>query len=308
MAGTAGVIWTSTLALGLRKTLDGIVDDTTDQMDSNQVARQYMRVESMDSAYEDYTSFAGPAYASEKPEGTDIAVGTMDMGPVLRIFARTFALRMLITEEALEDNKYPQLVRLAKMCKRAIYNTRNLDATSILVNAWDTNYVGADGLPLCSASHTLPGGGTYSNTLSVPMSPSVQALIVVKSAIRKLPALDGSPQQNLMPKKVVCPVEQESVWQEIMGSKMRPDAGNFAAINVTNRWQMEDTFANVYWDNTTTNWGVTTNADDPILFKDRRAPRGKSWVDEEKGIMSFSCSDRHGMGWPDPRAFFGSQA
>ena len=300
-------IFRSTIAQFLRKTLDGIVDDTTDDMAGGMVARNFMKVESMDHAYEDYTSIGGPAYAAEKPEGVDVPIGDMSVGPMLRIFARTFGLRMLVSEEAIEDNKYKQVIRAAKYLKRAVYNTLNVDATSVLVRAWDTNYVGADSLPLFSSSHTLPGGGTYSNQLATPMSPSAQALIIVKSSIKKLPGLDGVVQQYLMPKKVICPTEQESVWEMILGSTLNPVPGNFAQINVVKRFGLE-LYANPFWDNTTTNWCVQTNAEDQILLKQRRKPRGRTWVNEAPGIMEFSCTDRHGLGWPDPRAMFGSQS
>lgn len=300
-------IWTSHVAIFLKKTLSGIVSDKEDGMDGNMVARQYMKVESMSDAYEDYTSYAGPGLASEKPEGVEIATGEMYVGPQVRIFARTFGIRLLVTEEAIEDCKYPEVIKAAKMCKRAIYNTLNVDATSVLVRAWDANYVGADGQPLCSTTHTLPSGGSYSNTFAVPMSPSRTALIAMKSAIRKLPGLDGIVQQYLQLEKIVCPVEQESTWEMILGSTMAPEPGNFAAINVVKKWGLT-VYANPYWDNTTTNWLGFTNAEDKVLFKQRRKPRGQTWVDEAAGIMQYSCTDRHGLGWTDPRAVYGSQA
>lgn len=303
----ASPIFSSHVALMMKKNLKGIIKDKSDGMDASMVARQFMRVESMEDAYDDYVPVAGPGLASEKHEGTDIAVGEMFVGLPTRIYARTFAVRILITEETVEDNKYPEVIKAGMACKQAIYNTLNVDATSILVNAWDTSYTGGDALPLFSSSHLLPGGSTYSNNLATPMSPSRSALIVMKSAVRKLPALTGIVQQYLQLKKIVCPVEQESVWEMILGSKMAPEPGNFSAINVTAKWQLE-MFANPFWDNTTTNWAALTNCEDPLLLKQRRKPRGANYNNEDAEIMTFKCSDRHGVGWTDPRAAYGSQA
>ena len=306
----AAAIFQSTLALFLRKTLDGIVDDTSDEMAASEPGKEFLKFEPMEGAYEDYTSIAGPGLAKEKPEGEDIGIGEMFVGGVLRITARTIGLRMIITREAIEDNKYPQVIRAARMCKRAIYNTRAFDQAAVLVRAWDTTdnrFLCADSLPLCSASHLLPTGATYSNTLSVVLGPSVQAISAVRTAIRKLPALDGLPQQHLMPTKVVHPIEQDPVWDYIFGSSMDPQAGNFSKINVARKWNI-DHYGCVYWDNTSTNWLVRTNAEDQVLFKERRKPEGHSWVTEESQNMSYSCTERHTVGAPDPRAFYGSQA
>jgi hypothetical protein len=64
----------------------------------------------MSDHYEDDLEMGGPALASEKPEGTEISVGAMREGVLTRYFARTFALRIIVTEEAMEDKKYDQVI------------------------------------------------------------------------------------------------------------------------------------------------------------------------------------------------------
>ena len=172
----------------------------------------------------------GPGLAAETDEGEEIAVGTIREGFLKRYTPRKFALKLIVTDEAMEDNKYPETLRLAKRLDRAIYKTADIDATNILIRAANATYVGGDGVSLASAAHTLPAGGTFSNTLATPMAPSALALATVRSLVMKLPGHDGVTEGYDI-KKVVGPTEQWAAWKTILGSEKSPEAGNFAAIN-----------------------------------------------------------------------------
>ncbi len=63
-----------------------------------------------------------------------------------------------------------------------------------------------------------------------------------------------------------------------------------------------------YWSNTTTNWGIITNADNGVQAKWRRKPRSKSWVENDNETMKYSISARWARGWSDARGFFFSNA
>src|SRR5689334_4682382 len=98
---------------------------------------------------------------------------------------------------------------------------------------FNTSFVGGDGLPLASASHTLPQGGTFSNTLAVPQSPSVAAVIVATTQAKKLPGHDGIT-EGYEPKCIGCPVDQWAAWSVILNSTHKPEPGEFNATNVVN--------------------------------------------------------------------------
>lgn len=300
-------ILTSSIANSLKETLDEIIDDSTDGIEANAVYTGYMDTKSMKDNYEDDLEMGGPGLASEKPEGSEISVGTIREGVLTRYIARTFAQKLIITEEAIEDAKYPEAINAARRLKRAMFKTVEYDCANILARGWNTSYLGGDGLPLFSASHTLPNGGSFSNTLSTPMSPSVAAVTEMTTAIHKLPGHDGLI-EGYNPTKVVCPEAQWAVWSQILNSNFTPTAGNFAEINVVKQDLSLKVIPVRFWSNTDTNWLMLTDADNGLQLRWRRKARGRSWVDNDHENMKFSVSARWARGWSDPRCAFGSQA
>lgn len=299
-------IFRSHIARQLQETLDDVVLDDTEGLQSKLFYPKWMDEESMDGAYVDVLEVGGPGLASEKPEGTAISVGTIKEGTLTRAIARTFALRMNITEEAMEDAKYKEAVNLKKYQKRAMFKTQDIDATNVLVRGWNTSYTGGDDQPLFSASHTLPHGGTYSNTMATPMSPSRSAVIIASTAVRKLPGLDGVT-EGYMLKKVICPVDQWAVWAGIIKSTRVPES-DFNEINVVNSEMDLSVVAIPYWSNTTTNYCFRTSADGAPTFYTRRRPKSRTWVENSQEVMSSSISARWARIWQNGRSMYGVEA
>lgn len=293
----AGTVFTGDIANALKLTLNKVV---TDKDYKSLLLNQWMEVGSMSDNWEDDLEVGGPGLASEKPEGTEVPLGTITEGYRTRYQSRTYGLKIIITEEALEDNKYKEVIKAAKRLARSMHKTCDIDATLILARAFNTSYVGGDGQPLASASHTLPAGGTFSNVMGTPMSPSRAALSVLRTQAKKLPGHDGVTEGYSL-RRVLCPEDQWETWKIILGSSHAPEAGEYNAINVFNDMKI-GLVANRYWSNTTTNWMVQTDCPNGIKWLWRRKPRGRSWVENDFEHMKYSNSYRSARGWSDPRS------
>lgn len=295
------MISTSTLAHTLQETLEGIIDDE-DGIQSKVVFPRFMQVGEMDGAIHDELEVAGPGLIAEKAEGTEIALGSIREGWLKRYMPGTFALKLNITRECLDDCKYPEAIKAARRLKKATWTTADVDAALVLVRASNAAYTGADGLPLASASHTLPWGGTFSNTMAVPMSPSIQALINARAALNQLPGHDGiiSPVEA---EKAVFPIAQRSVWEVLLGSDKNPEPGQFNAINIAKRMDLEQVPVH-HWTNTTTNWGLTTDVEDGLKWLWRKRPENMTWMENNYLTMKYAIYARWARGWTDPRGFF----
>lgn len=301
-------VMTGAIAHSLKKTLNKIVDDKLDGIESSVVYKKWCDTPSMEDAYEDDLEMAGPGLASEKPEGNTMSSGTIREGYVTRYLARTFALKLMITEEAIEDRKYPQVIDAARRLKRAMYKTMDIDATNMLVRMFNSSYTGGDGVCLGNSAHTLASGGTWSNILSTPLSPSRAAWIIATSQIRKYVGHDGVI-EGFEPEKILCPTEQWGTWAGIVGSTHAPEAGSFNEINVVNEvHDRTDVIPIKYWTNTTTNWAIKTSAEGGPNFRVRRQPRGRSWNNNDQEIIIYGISARWARGWSDPRSILGSNA
>lgn len=302
-----GTVFTSTIANSLKDTLSVIVDDKSDGLEGGMVWKKYADEVKMTDAYEDDLEMGGPGLASEKAEGTEIALGSMREGYLTRYLAKTFALKMIITEEAMEDGKYKEAINLAKRLKRSMCKTMEIDAAAMLMRAFNTSYTGGDGLPLCSASHTLPHGGTFSNLLATPMSPSRAAVIIATTQMRLYPGHDGIT-EGYDPKRVLCPMAQWAVWRGIVGSEYAPEAGEFNEINVVNKDLSLEVVPVKYWSNSTTNWIIQTDCDNGLQMRIRRKMASRAWVDNDNMVMKHAQSARWARGWSDPRCVLGSNA
>ncbi|MEY4931752.1 MAG: hypothetical protein RLZZ403_72 [Pseudomonadota bacterium] len=301
-------IFDSVIANSLKKTLNKIIDDKTDGTFASQDLKGYMETDDMEDAFIDDLEMGGPGLAVEKAEGAPIQLGTVREGVLTRYWARTFGLKLAITEEAMEDSKYPEALKLARRLKRAMAKTQDIDCANILNRMFNTAYVGGDLVPLGSASHTIPGGATYSNIMATPFSPSTQAVALARAQVRQMPGHDGYTEGYTL-ETVLCPVQQEGIWEGICYSKMDPTAGNFAAINIVNQRIKLEMLALKYWTASTTNYAYLTDCvEERPKFLTRRAPRSRTWVNNDAEVMNYSISARWARGWSGGRGMFCVQA
>lgn len=286
----------------LKPFIETVVTDDMDGVQGKVAFTKYMNVDTMDDAYVDDTEIAGTRLLAEKSEGAEMQLDHVKMGNLKRYTARTYALKVVLTKEAQEDNKYMEAIPVARMLKKSAWVTADVFSALILARATNTSYLGGDSQPLASASHTMPHGGTFSNTMATPMSPSVAALMQVRSALSQMPGVNGiiSP---VMAEKVVFPIVQQSIWDILLGSEKSPEAGNFTAINVAYQMGLEKVPVH-HWTNTTTEWGVVTDQDDGLKFKWRKKPEGSTWMDNDNTTIKFGIRARWDGGWTNARGYY----
>lgn len=300
-------IFTSTAALALKETLEGIDTDEHGNEGSKAVFPKWLTVKNMEDNYIEYYEIAGGGMAGEKPEGESMPVGTIIEGPLTRFNARTYGQRIIVSDEAMEDLKYDKVIQAAKRNLRSLWKLADFDATLMLTRATNSAFVGGDGQPLASTAHVLPNGSTYSNMFPVAMSPSKAALVIAAAQLKQQVGHDGLI-DGVEIEKVVFPVQQWGVWEELLGSSYDPTPGAYNAINVVNRKLKITPVENKYWTSSTTNWALLTDADLGLMWFWRRKPRSSTWVTEDKTMMNYGVTARWSRGWVNPRAFFFSNA
>ena len=296
------VVYSSVIKSALKKTLNAIITDNTDGVEAKAVFKQWCEVKGMEDQYEDDLEVGGPGLASEKSEGATMTTGTIQEGYITRYLARTFGLKLIISEEAMDDNKYPKVIQAARRLKRAMWKTADIDATNMLVRMANTSYVGGDDQPLASASHTLPSGGTFSNRMPTAMSPSRAAVIQARSATMRLPDHDGVTEGYDL-EKVVCPYDQWAVWQGLVMSEKAPEPGNFSEINVVKDLGLKVVPVK-YWNNTTVDYVFITEAEGGLQFRWRKRPKAQTWQDNDPLLTNHSIHSRWARGWSDPRGAY----
>lgn len=288
----------------LAKTLRGIVDDGGMPAQKSVISEVY-QMETSTKAYEDYQEYSGPPYIGEKDEGEGMTVLEMLRGYGTRIQMRTYAAEITATEETIDDCQYGDVIRCARYLKEAADNTRELDGAMTFGRAFNTDYVMGDHQPLCSATHTLPDGRTWSNVMATPEAPSYRALNIARASVRLFPTHSGI-RSGLRLTKIVHPPEQDNAWDAILLSTLAPYAGNFNEINVIR--EKDSSLRHVSMlqlVNTSTNWFGMTNNSVGIKWFTRKALRSGTEIDERRGRLTYWIKERRGRGPVDARCVYG---
>jgi hypothetical protein len=303
-------VTTGTIFNSLKPTLDKVISDTIKSKTSTWDYKKWVDTKKMSDYWIDVLEMAGPGLMKVKGQTQEMAAGEIREGYRKRFTAITYGLQLVISQEAVEDNKYPEAVRLSKRLVRSAEQTKDILLTGMLVNAWNSSNPIGDGLSLFNANHLLADGDTFSNMLSTPATPSVSAYNTVRSACRVLPDHQGI-RDGQVPMRILCPVEQEGAWEEIIFSKRRPESGNFSAINIANRDLAGNKDVIIplrFWDNTSTNWCMQTDADDGACLYERKKLKHVSWVDAGHQSLHEGVTCRFDFGVVDARSFYGSGA
>lgn len=284
---------------GLKKTLSSIIGDKAEYEDKAQFRKVYDE-EKMEDAYEDDVEYGFTGLATETAEATEFPIGTLQQGIQTRYIARKIGLKMIITREARKFNKYPQIIMAAGRLTRALWKTMDIDGALQFARAENSAYVGGDGVSLASASHTLPGGGTFSNTMAVPMSPSTLGISLAAIQAGKLPGHD-SQREGYELKKVVYPVDQRFFWSVLLNSSHKPEAGEFNAINIVKNDMDLEPVCLTQWTNSTTNWCAMTDCPDGFKWKWADKPYSTTWMENSQEVMNHQIAAMYDRGWSDAR-------
>lgn len=290
-----------------KRVLNKIIDDKVDS--AGLVYPKWCEKLTMEDAFDQDQEYAGGGLLSVKGEGTEMATVGMRQGITTVYIPVVFAARMMATEEALDDNKYPEIVNLARRLKRSALKTQEIDTSLMLMRMTNTSYVGGDGLCLANSAHTTPDGSTFSNVMATPLSPSPEAVQVAWTVTATMIGHDGHVEGYGLD-KVVYPPAQHFAWATVLRSEMNPENGNFAAINVVNSSAIDKItpVSNKYWLNSTTNYGFITDAEGGLNIRFRKPMTSRSTDDFDNLQMKFSIHYRSARGWSDARGFYGVAA
>lgn len=294
-------IFTSTVALNLKETLEEIITDQLDGVEADLDYKKFMKDRPMSDNFEDDQEYAGGGLLAETPEGTEIPALSLTEGYTKRYTARKFTARYIVTEEAMDDSKYPKVIQAVKRLKRAGFKTKDIDATNVLVRATNASFPGPDGVSLASASHPLAAGGSFSNTLATPMAPSTTSWNNAIAQLDQMVDHDGII-QGYQAVAVLHPVQQRGAWTVLLNSQMDPEFGNMSAVNVIKKYDNDIKRVQLrYWTNTTTNWCIQTDCDNGFQMRDRKKFTSKTWIEYNQELMNYSLSGRWDVGFSDPR-------
>jgi hypothetical protein len=256
--------------------------------------------------YETDVPMAGTGFAKVKPEGNGIEYDAMQEGASKRYKHTSYALGMIITEEAIEDNLYlPMMAKGAKMLARSVNHTKEQVAANMFNNAYNAAYTGWDGQSLFSNQHKLIKGGTFSNVLPVAADLSEAALEDALIAVEELTD-DAGLILGIKAQSLHIPTAQQFNAERILKSTLQNDTDNNAVNAMKNMGLLpKGYYVNHRFDDPN-NWFIRTNVEDGGKMFMRKDFETKSDNDFGTGNYKHKATTRFSIGWTDSRQYFGS--
>lgn len=199
----------------------------TEYKDYDPEYTKILEVLSSDKAYEEDVPFAAFGLAKQKPEGQGLEYDSMQEGTLKRYNHIVYALGCIITEEAIEDNLYMDMIQKSGAAlKRSLVHTEEQVAANVFNNGYSTTTTW-DGVSLFNSAHLNIKGGTQSNLLATPADLSEASLedaIIAVGDFRDEAGLliDARVQTLHIPRQL------EFVAERILRSSLQNDTANNA--------------------------------------------------------------------------------
>lgn len=261
-----------------------------------------------DRAFVEDVMFSGFGLLTQKPEGAVINYDTLRQGFTFRYTPIVYASGFIITREAYEDNQYKSQIDLkARSLAKAVKQTREVIGHNVLNRAFNSSFLGGDGVQLIASTHPNVAGGTSSNILSTAANLSEAA--IEDMFIQIMQATDDRGlKASINPKKLVIPPALKFEADRILKSTMRVGTPNndISALNAMGAFSGGVVVSRYL--TSTTAWFVLTDEDKQGLkYIERRGDEFGSDNDWETENAKFKATSRYTFGWTDWRSIYGSQ-
>lgn len=252
---------------------------------------------------EKFQEMAGLGAMPEKPEGQQFNLDQALVGGTKTFSATSYGLAMEVSFEMWQDDLFGFMSDMAKELARSSRNRMEVNAHSVLNDAFDTGETGFDSTSLCSTSHTAVDGSTWSNRPSTDIELSVTGL---QDAIQHFETMNnGRGQPMLMsPSLLIVAPNNRFVAREILGSNQSP----FTANNEINSLIADDLRVMVnHYITTNTYWYVLApKGEHDLHFKWMQQPIFDSFDDPRTKNAVFTVFQRHSDGWASARGIWGT--
>jgi hypothetical protein len=243
-----------------------------------------------------------------KAEGSPITYDEAREGIKSTFTHSAYALGYIVTREEMEDNQYDALSRArARALAFSMRKTKETVCWNVLNRAFNSSYLGGDGVVLCSTAHVTRSG----NQANRPTTDADLSEASLEDACKDIVNMKNARGLRIQatPKRLVIPVNEMFNAERYLNSTLRPGTGN----NDTNAIKSmgilrEDPLVSPYLTDNDA-WFITVDigGDKGLKLFERRAMDFSK--DEDFGTENARAKStmRFSTGWSDFRAIWGTQ-
>jgi len=262
-------------------------------------------IENSDRAFEEEVMLSGFANAAVKPEGSGVTFDNAQETYTARYTHETIALAFAITEEAIEDNLYDRIAtRYTKALARSMANTKQVKAAAVLNNAFNTNFLGGDGVELCSAAHPTIAG-TYSNELATSADLNETSL---EQSLIDINAFTDERGLKIAAKgmKLIIPSELQFTAERLMKSSGRVGTADNDVNAIGSMGMIPQGYVVNNYLTDTDAFFIKTDVPNGMKMFNRAPLKTAMEGDFDTGNVRYKARERYSFGFSDARGIFGS--
>ena len=284
----------------LNECFDGIYEQRKDEW-----SRVFREEQGIPRNYHEEPVLYGFGAAPQLPDGTPISYQQGGVLFLQRYIYNVYGLAFALTKVLVEDGDHIRIGQVyAKHLAQSLIETKETLSANVLNRAFNSSYVGGDGVSLINTSHPIVNG-TFSNQLSTAANLSQTSLEQMLIQIRQ--AVDNNGKKiRLVPRQLVVAPGNIFQAEVLLKSVLRAGSAN-NDINPVKSIGLLDEGAAVLSRLTNANaWWVQTDAPEGMKLLMRRALEKTMEGDFETDSMRYKATERYQVGWTDPRSLFGT--
>ena len=284
----------------LNEFFDGVYDMRPDEW--KQIFREQQGIPR---AYHEEPVGYGFGPAPLLPDGSPV---TYQQGGILfnkRYPYSVFGLAFALTRVLVEDGDHIRIgSTFSKHLAQSMIDTKETRCANVLNRAFNSSYVGGDGVSLSNAAHPIVSG-TFSNVLATPAALSQTSLEQVLIQISK--AVDNNGKKiRLRPKKLTVSPDNRFQAEVLLKSVLRAGTNNNDINPVKSMGELDSEAAILSRLTSATAWWVNTDAPEGLKLMMRRKLEKSMEGDFETDSIRYKATERYIEGWTDPRALYGT--
>lgn len=268
---------------------------------------QYLKSGTMDRPEVLATILAGLNRMYPRADGAPVQFDTIRQGNVVQGVDQEYAVALALTRRTIEDDQYGKLNQAARWLGRAAALTYEMKSAALLDDAFTgTNFLGIDGLKLCSTAHTLIGSSaTCPNTPTTQVGLSVTGIEALQDLQMTLKDENGDPIMSIAD-KFLCgnAAGMFNRAKQIFGTQLEPFTANHQDNPIKSQFGNISPIVNPYMSSTTNYFMIDSKLNDAHLLI-RRAVKNEDWYDNNTGTANYMCSTRFLVWFVNWRGWYG---
>jgi hypothetical protein len=256
-------------------------------------------------AFEEDVGISSFGLLQVKPEGAPIAMDSERQAFVSRYVPTVFALGFVITREMMDDDLYDVVgQRKAQSLAYSMRQTKEVNVANMYNRAFNSAFVGGDGVEMIATNHPLFAGGTASNEMATAADLSEASLEQASIDVQAF-TNDRGLLIACRPQKLIITPSQEFEAKRILGSALRVGTTNNDLNALKTLGIIPEVVVNHYLTDSDA-WFIRTNVKHSLKLFERSPDRFDMDNDWDTENAKFKATCRYSIGWSDWRGIYGT--